>query len=78
MPLRGWMERHGFLDDAVGIDTDNSASLGTYASDGCEAGRRLATLFQPTVRNTGSWADPWQSHGDRPHSFNAVKRDGVE
>ena len=77
VPLRGWMERHGFLDDAVGIDTDNSASLGTYASDGCEADRRPASLSQPTVTR-GHRADPWQSHGDRPHSFNAVKRDGVE
>ena len=77
MPLRGWMERHGFLDEAVGIDTDNSASLGTYASDGCEANRRPASLSQPTVTR-GHRADPWQSHGDRPHSFNAVKRDGVE
>lgn len=57
VPLREWMERHGMLDEDVGIDTVNHGGpLGSYIDSGY----------------------PWQSHGDRPHSFNAVKRNGME
>jgi ectoine hydroxylase len=57
VPLREWMQKHGVLDEEVGIDTVNHGGpLASYADTGY----------------------PWQSHGDRPHSFNAVKRDGWE
>ena len=55
VPLRGFMESIGALDDLVGLDTVNTGPIRTYRDAGY----------------------PWQSRGDRPHSFQAVKRDGV-